>query len=265
MERLPARNDKESRLPAIKPANVVKRLGYATGMVGFASAGVYALTALEYTVVGIILLCLGAISMIGYQFTRTLEEEDFIGKSSHVSEDEPKRSLGRCRFLEHIGNRGERAYDQYTQATVRHKKLMAVLDEKFNPDEITYGRYHGAIGQAHLGLMGNFENLANHLQAAAATDPLDISKRLKELTAAATAPNDEQTALQERLRIREAELAKADEIIGFNEKALLELDRITSALSAIKTRRDGSGAVDLSTALADLEELSKRAQKYSIK
>ena len=255
MSNLPAKTKSESQMPAVSASRAPTRALWAAGSTAVAIAGAWTYFYVN-GLVGLVLLVLGFVAAL-----RAIPRGKKQLDAKVDAEDGVKKSLGRCRFLEHIGDRGERAYDQYSQANLRHRKLVTLLGEKFSPEELTYGRYHGAIEQAHFGLEANFEKVASHLQAAASTDPTALSRRLKD----STVPNEEKSTLEERLRVREGQLAKADEILGFNEKALLELDRITSALAAIETRRGPNGGVELSAALADLEELSKRAQQYSIK
>ena len=163
--------------------------------------------------------------------------------NSPAGSDPLKQKINKLRFMENVGRHGENAADQYDRAQARMKTTRALLDEKFQPDELAYARFKGALEQTRQAIGDNLMTVSGLLANASQIDAKDADP--------------------ERLKIREGQLAKTIEILGFNERAITELDRLSATLGEIQTKRKNTSP-DIEAALKDLEELVDLAKKLSI-
>jgi hypothetical protein len=70
-------------------------------------------------------------------------------------------------------------------------------------------------------------------------------------------------AIVERRELRKKQEESIRGALEFNEKALTEFDRVSAALSEIRTSK-GLSDMGLEASMAELLELANRAKKYSI-
>lgn len=170
-----------------------------------------------------------------------------------------KRGLSRCQYLEHVDTRmAETALNQFEQGEERFEQLQARLAAKFEPTELTYGRYLSAATLVHEAMLGNLwevEALLNHLDSLHAPHTMPQIEKLRR-----AAQGGE--GLPERLRLGEETEAKIRDHLAYNDRALTELDRVIMAVSDIQTSKS-SPRVDLESAMDELRELAARAKKYS--
>jgi methyl-accepting chemotaxis protein len=177
-----------------------------------------------------------------------------------------RRALSKSQFLENLDEENvTRAQTQYDQALKRYKNFRAILDQKFDRGELTYDRYLGAGEQVFLGVMDNLQSVVGLFQNLTSIDSRHLLKRVQSLSDRNDLPEKEKRELEivkDQLAVREKTLSDLIDRLQANEKALLELQRITSALNEIDTGR-GQASRDLDQSVKDLEELAKRVSKYS--
>jgi hypothetical protein len=191
---------------------------------------------------------------------------------------ELKQALFRSQYEPATAGPAEQALSQYQQATDKLKVFQKALGEKFSPAEITYGRYFTASEQVFLAVMEHLQEVAGILASLAPVDRERARERLATLRqeqavpassgqAAAVPPDPavqgEIRTLEERLRLHDQHLDRIQALLAYNERALTELDRVSLAISSIRTQRGGA-AVDLDVAIKELEALAARAKKYSV-
>ncbi len=153
-----------------------------------------------------------------------------------------KRQIMKSKYLENVGDLGERVADQMELSSERFEKLKALLGLKFEPSELTYGRYLSVAEAAFLSVFDNLHAAAISLNA------LDVK---------------DTSADSERLVLRQQQLTKVKQLLELNERAITELERVSAALAEVKTRR-GEGSHSLDALMAELAELAKRAKLYSV-
>ena len=169
---------------------------------------------------------------------------------------ELKRYISKTQYLENVGSHGEKAAAQLIQISERFKKIQDLLALKFNIGEITYARYFSAAEQTFLSILDNLHDVATSLNNISAIDPAYTDEQLK-------SNGQETAALQERKTLREKQISRVIELFAFNEKAITEFDRVSTALAAVKTQQ-GQSDTGLESAMAELTELANRAKKYSV-
>jgi len=148
---------------------------------------------------------------------------------------EIRRLLGRSQYEEMTSTFAERGVEQVEQATTKMKAFKKVLEQKFEPNEFTSFRYLDAAREVYVSVLTSLEQVGQFLIAMAT---------LKEG------------------QLLESQRQEVKQRLDHNEKGLLALDEVTTALSRVDTGR-GLGGQDLDSALAQLQELAARAGKYS--
>lgn len=183
-------------------------------------------------------------------------DENQMNLETQESFKELKRYIGKTRYLENVQETGEGIAEQLKQVLERYKRYQELLEQKFNPSEITFSRYLSVAQETFLALMDNLHKaatLANNLSS------MDYSY-LENMRDKATSI-DEYT-LSQRKAHYDRQLFLVRELLAFNEKAITEIDKVSVALAEVKTRR-GLSDTSLESAMADLTKLAHRAKKYS--
>lgn len=217
---------RQSNVPALRPVTRAALVVLVVGGVGLMVSGLWA-----FGVVVLLASGLGyVISLVRSAPTVSL---DISLLDTPVIKD-TRRQIGKARFLENIGNEGERLGDLGDGMIARWKAFEKLIAQKFEPTELTFQRYWGV---AHLTLTSHFENLKM------------ASDLLTQLSLAGqTGPGDLKRSIEERL-------ALGDRTVG-------EFDKLCSELARLETGA-GQSAASLEGTLAELGELATRAQKYS--
>jgi hypothetical protein len=229
------------------------------------SGGIFAFAALGLPVVGALLvaasfawLVLGLASAARRKVLSI--ESGAAGRDSESPQDrerkELKRKLYRLSTVDGCEARAERAGDQILQAEQRFKLFRQLLEDKLDPSELTFSRYFGAAEQVYLSIYDRLGEVEKLLSSVSAIQPTELSARL------ASAPEGEAATLRERLKLVEAQQAKADDLLSSNEQALTHLDRANVAMTEMKTKA-GMAVLGHETAMLQLEDLAKRTQAYS--
>ena len=254
---------KRSGLPAVRGT------GVAATALAVAGAGGFLSLLWAPTLLGMAVMVLGFVSSAGLFMTWLLLRKGGGPASADippgVSEEDfrsLKRDLGKLRFQEGIANRGERAYEQFSQSAERFKRFTRLLSEKFSEGEITYSRYLTAGTQAYLAILDNLRSVASILNNVSAIKAGYAENRM-EKSETGEVPTAENEALKERIENRERQMEKAEDIFALNETGLTAFDRMNEAIAGIKTTSGWSGT-EMQETLEELERLAERAPKYSL-
>ncbi len=163
-----------------------------------------------------------------------------------------------------VGEQAEQGAEQFAQAGERFKTLKQTLDDKLQPGELTYGRYLGAAEQVYLSVLDNLTIMSAQLQSVGAIDTRYIASRRKALRALSDpckADQEELKTLEERAHLVKETLDKVNDLVTRNEVAITQMDKLSTALAELRTQ-PGGAAVDLDTAIREMEELAKQAYRY---
>jgi hypothetical protein len=245
------------------PSGVSVRLRPAitiTGLLLLVGGGVSVLST-GLSLLSAIAIFFGLVVLVVNRFLRgpsgpLLTAADQIESQREAKLKELKRYISKTQYLENVGDLGETAAAQLTQISERFKKFGDLLALKFNPNEITYTRYFSAAEQTFLSILDNLHEVATSLNNIDAIDPDYTEDQLK-------LHSKDNSALEERKVLREKQISVVTELFAFNEKAITEFDRVSTALAEVKTQQ-GQSDVGLEVAMAELTELANRAKKYSI-
>ncbi len=264
----------ESKLPQIKPASTVTKIASAPselelnarayrrfGMAGVslivASAALFVIT--DQFIIASLLLLAGAGSFMARQMARKSLQltsgapQTQLGSTEHRL-SEVKKNTSKAKYLEHVEAEGNRVAIQGAQLLDRYQSLKKVLGQKFSPSEMTYARYFQAIEATCLSCATNIEMAEQVLKELDKTASMYSSTQAKD-------SQTEPQALNSRKSEWESRRENLIKLIDLNEKTLLELDLMYSALDKIVTQDNNPNNLDDS--IERLKELAERTKQYS--
>ena len=141
----------------------------------------------------------------------------------------------------------------------KYRNFLDVLNRQLSSNEVTFSRYAAAGEQLYLAALDNLNAAAVALRSIHTINAPQLLARLNE-----NSDNDEeQKPLQQRLTTQQEQSARVAEGLSQNENALTALDQAAARLAAVKMNR-GHAAVDLNTAMEELDRLAKWAQRYAL-
>lgn len=136
--------------------------------------------------------------------------------------------------------------------------LKEVLDAKFSPTELTYGRYLAVAEQVHLAALDRLADIAALLTSVKSIDPAYITSRLAELGGS---DSPERATLRTRLQLHQETMAKSAALAVENETAMTALDTTAVRLAEVRTQQ-GQAKVSMETAMTELLSLAERSHLY---
>jgi hypothetical protein len=145
----------------------------------------------------------------------------------------------------------------------KRQSLINVLQRRLDAGELTYGRYLSTSQQVFGSALDNLHEIVVAHESISTIDESYIDRRLAELT---TDDSDiesaerERSTLERRREMRSSQRRRIAQLLAQNESALTALDRTTTALADVPIGKKPS---DTDAAMAALEELADRANKYA--
>ena len=172
--------------------------------------------------------------------------------------------LEQCSFASAYVGQGLQQFDMIHE---KFENLKEILQSKMNTSELAFTTYFGTAEQVYLAVLDNLKSAALILKSIKSIDNNGyIKNRLKDLKKIAQptpADQNEIETLNKRKEIYDKKMEEVNALLTQNEEAMTELDATSSALASVKTSESLS-SVDVETAMKELGELAKRAQKYSL-
>lgn len=161
---------------------------------------------------------------------------------------------------------GMQLREQFDGVNTKYLSFRDLLATKFNPSELTFGRYLKSAEQVYLSTLDEIQRAAVMLSGLRAVDLDQIRARvrmLKRIESPSEAEAEELAAFEQRLEVRERELESVRGLLSSNEKALTTMTLAGTTLAQLQTE-DGRTALDSDTAMRELEELASRSERYSL-
>jgi hypothetical protein len=128
---------------------------------------------------------------------------------------------------------------------------------------MTFSRYLGMGEQVFLGGLDNLARISDALKGFATNDAKDIRARINELKQDGIdshAQDQEEAALQARLKLMEQQREKVFGWLAENEAAMTALDRVMAGVAEMNTTQ--SASMKMEDAMKELETLAARAGSY---
>jgi hypothetical protein len=207
------------------------------------AAGMYLLTysimlTVGLAMVGVVLL--GARQLIKNSLALTSPQAFETSDLPLDRLEDIRKQVSQCKFLEKVELEGSTVADQATQLVQQYKNLKSILNQKFEPTELTYSRYESgviasclAIGENLLHVKSMLENL-NVMNPNATTGAQTLWKSQKE---------------------------QVTKILDANASALVELGTLFHSLNQILTKEKHRDQFEQS--MEQIRQLAERAKQYS--
>jgi hypothetical protein len=167
-----------------------------------------------------------------------------------------KSDLFKLQFTENAEKFGEKISLQFDELEKKYNSYLQTLNQKFNPNEITYDRYLQPVQQVQQSLQENFKKLKDVT--------IFIGNNAASAKELAKKPSDTLSAEEKnKLDINKKYLTHFDELYSINQKALNELDSLTLSLAQVNSGQS-SDPKQIEYLVRELSALSERAKKYNI-
>ncbi|MCK4258188.1 MAG: hypothetical protein KAX49_04380 [Halanaerobiales bacterium] len=255
--------------------NTVSTYSLTIGGIGLVSALVFGKKEWLYASCGLIVIAL-LVYLVNYVFRRDVFAKKYVVLLNRRSEEKRVELLERIKhILAEYGNNSElrvfssQGEEQFTRIKEKYLNYKDCLEDKFDPNELTYGRFLGAGEQIYFSVLDNLERVTSALKIVSGIDEEYIRQRMQHLDILAQenrlqeADKKEMKTLSDRLALKKQQMDKINELLTINEEAMTQLDQSTARLSELNTTRNRA-SVDIATAREELEELIKRSSKYSV-
>jgi len=148
-----------------------------------------------------------------------------------------KPDISWCRFLENVDTLGERLANQFENARSSFETMHNILTQKFNKNEITFGRYWDTASRSYSIILDQIAKI------------IPLLKNLDETPAGKKSHYD-----FEKKELVETILQRNEELIEKADILILELSKIKNI--------HGSSSEEVASILEDLKVLSDRTKNY---
>jgi hypothetical protein len=158
------------------------------------------------------------------------------------------------------------ASSQLARLEDKFRAFREILGKKLDRRELTYGRYLGMVEQVFLSGLDNLQRIAHTLGSVRAIDDAYVARRIRDLeglTEPSSVQRRELESLCERRELKRRQLEKVEEWLAENERAMTQIDVTMAAIAEMKTVH-GHASTDMETAMKELQELARRAPRYSL-
>lgn len=147
----------------------------------------------------------------------------------------------------------------------KYDSFVAVIEEKFQPGEITFGRYLGIAEQIYLAGIDNLLEATVALKSVRSIDRAYVEKQLKHLDENGV-ENDaaDYEVLHERLRLLDEASEYVDRLLIENEKAMTQMVETSARLAKVKTSRSEAN-MELDQAMTELSYLAENMEAHTLK
>jgi hypothetical protein len=145
----------------------------------------------------------------------------------------------------------------------KYDAYAELLRRKLDPNEMTFTRYLGMGEQVFLGGLDNLARISDALKGFSTNDVSEIKKRIRELRndgIESRAQDQEEAALEDRLKLMETQREKISAWLAENEAAITAFDHVMAGIAEMNTT--GAATMKLEHAMQELETLATRAQSY---
>ncbi|MGJ8638713.1 MAG: hypothetical protein ACSHYA_04910 [Opitutaceae bacterium] len=171
---------------------------------------------------------------------------NFIGRKNalsvrHLKELRKRLRIEREQRLANIASdlknlNCESGSDQMLNLEAKYETFVSVVEDKFRPSEITYGRYLGIAEQIYLAGIDNLQQVAIALKSTQSIDRAYVEQQLRHLDNNGVENEDsDYQALRDRLKLLEETATHVDQLLVENEKAMTQLVQTGAQLAKVRT------------------------------
>ena len=156
----------------------------------------------------------------------------------------------------YVGGIAADGIDQVESATRKHDRLLKAITAQFSKGSLTWDRFANLVEQATQTIIRNAALLANNVQS---FDRVEYTKDLNDLKRAKNSNSAEMRVQREQVEVHEQSLEHMHQVIGANERMLLELGKLEleiGKLDAGDTLSSNDGTIE------ELETLIQETKYY---
>jgi len=151
---------------------------------------------------------------------------------------------------------------QMQNLRAKYDSFVAVIEEKFNPIEVTYGRYLGIAEQLYLAGIDNLRKVTVALKSVNSIDRDYIQRQMSHLDNNGIV-NDasDYRALEDRLSLLEETESHVDRLLVENERAMTQLVEAAARLAHVQTS-PGEARLEMEEAMGELSHIAQNMEAY---
>lgn len=157
----------------------------------------------------------------------------------------------------YVGGIAADVIDQVESATRKRTRLHKAIGAQFSPGSLTWDRFTGLVDQAERTIIRNAALLANGVQS---FDRVEYAKDLNDLRRAGNSDSAAVRVQQEQVAVHEQSLKHMHEVIGANERMLLELGKLELEIGKLEA---GDTLSNNDETIEELSTLIEETQYYA--
>lgn len=142
--------------------------------------------------------------------------------------------------------------------------LMSLLGRKLDQTEMAYGMFVGSANKIVGSMLDNLNKVVNVLTGVRSINVTHVEKQLQRIYADGevdTREAPEETALKERLKLREEQLIEARRLLTNNEQALTLLQKTIAGVVQMKSGEKFSQG-DMDSAMESIKRIAEMSEKF---
>ena len=158
----------------------------------------------------------------------------------------------------------DQAVAQFDIVETTFNGLMSLLDRKLDQTEMAYGMFVGSANKIVGSMLDNLSKVVNVLTGIRSINVAHIERQLQRIYADGRVDEreaPEESALQERKRLREDQLIECQRMLTTNEQALTLLQKTIADVVRMKSGERFSQG-DMDSAMASIKRIAEMAEKF---
>lgn len=177
-------------------------------------------------------------------------------KERHQRKDQLKIALKEVNSKEGLS--------QFSRLSEKFSAFEAMLGEKLQPGELTYGRYLGMAEQVYLAALDNLSSMVHAVKSMNVINTDYVNQRIQELNSQKSGPetDEEIESLKDRLELKQKQQKKVQSLLSQNEKAMTKMDLTIASIADMRTE-EARASMDIEAAMNELQRLAHKAKDYS--
>lgn len=152
---------------------------------------------------------------------------------------------------------------QMDNLKAKYDSFVSVVEEKYNPAEITFGRYMGIAEQIYLAGIDNLQQVAVALKSTRSINRAYVEEQLKHLDENGVDNHDsDYQTLRDRLSLLESTARHVDQLLVQNEKAMTQLVQTGADLAKVRIDRS-EATMEMDQAVMELSFLADSMEAHN--
>lgn len=153
---------------------------------------------------------------------------------------------------------------QMENLRAKYTSFVRVVEDKYSPHEITFGRYLGIAEQIYLAGVDHLDQVVIALKSVQSIDREYIQKQMQHLDQNGIEnSHDDYDALNARLQLLDETLQHVDSLLVENEKAMTQLVQTGARLAKVKTDPK-EAKMEMDQAMQELSYVAESMDRHDL-